>query len=55
MFYPITIANLDGSTSFKFLVEGLKVERPLLRKSNLEVKPVISNSHLKFCMTTHKL
>ena len=36
-------------------LEGLKVARPLSRKSNLEAKPVISDSHLKFCTTTHNL
>ena len=36
-------------------VEGLKVARPLSRKSNLEAKPVISDGHLKFCTTTHNL
>ena len=36
-------------------LEGLKVARPLSRKSNLEAKPVISDGHLKFCTTTHNL
>ena len=36
-------------------IEGLKVARPLSRKSNLEAKPVISDGHLKFCTTTHNL
>ena len=36
-------------------LEGLKVERPLSRKSNLEAKPVISDGHLKFGTTTHNL
>ena len=38
-----------------FYVEGLKVARPLSRKSNLESKPVISDGQLKFCTTTHNL
>jgi len=37
------------------MIEGLKVERPLSRKSNIEVKPVISDGHLKFCTTTCNL
>ena len=37
------------------LLEGLKVARPLSRKSNLEAKPVIKDGHLKFCTTTHNL
>merc|ERR1719188_1109328 len=45
MHRPCTIKSL----------EGLKVARPLSRKSNLEAKPVISDGHLKFCMTTHNL
>ena len=36
-------------------LEGLKVARPLSRKSNLEAKPVISDGHLKFCTTTYNL
>ena len=38
-----------------FYVEGLKVARPLSRKSNLEAKPMISDGHLKFCTSTHNL
>ena len=41
--------NTFTSLGFKTIsrLEGLKVARPLSRKSNLEVKPVISNGHLK--------
>ena len=39
----------------RFCLEGLKVERPLSQKLNIEVKPMISDGHLKFCTTTYNL
>jgi len=46
---------INYETLKRLELEGLKVARPLSRKSNLEAKPVISDGHLKFCTTTHNL
>ena len=49
------VKNNSKNFGNKKILEGLKVEWPLSRKSSIEVKPMISDGHLKFCMTTYNL